>query len=155
MRITGTFYPSNSIAQGNLVLQTRIQTVPSITGLWAVSFHRSGSLLFPHVCVSASLIAQAHLSDLNAALILPTKFYCSSDMKPWHPSFPSDSCYVYCLCILLGVTETETLVEHLLSTIISFNLYNDSMERVQLITPQVPNRTNLSLTEVKKHDQWV
>ena len=29
------------------------------------------------------------------------------------------------------------------------------MERVQLITPQVRNRMNLSLTEVKKHAQWV
>ena len=82
-------------------------------------------------------------------------------MKPWHPSFP--------LIPVMFTVSAFSLVsqkkKHLLSTcrvpgtqrctIISFNPYDDCMERAQLITPQVPNRMNLSLTEVKKHAQWV
>ena len=98
LRITDRLYPSHSVAQGNPVLKTGIKAVLLIRGLWALSFHRSGSFLLPEVGVSPSLIAQAYLSDSNATSILPAKFFPSSNTKPQHPSFLPSSCnmcYLY------------------------------------------------------------
>ena len=97
MKITDMLDPSHSVAQGNPVLKTGVKAVLLIGGLWALSFHRSGSFLLPGVGVSPSLIAQAHLSDSNVTSILPAKFFPSSNTKPQHPSFPRSSCNMHYL----------------------------------------------------------